>query len=732
MRIAELKRKDGQIDKITCYEQNEFPYHVLNRKVILSKSKKNASGYMTQFATFDIESTTIRPPEYIDWIKHDKKYKLDKKFWPYGFMYHWQMCVAGVVCYGRTWPEWLTFMDKLRDIYETNPEERLVIFVHNLGYEFQFIRNFLERDFGGYEVFAAQPRKPMHVKTNNGFEFRCTYKLSNMSLEKFCENERDCIHPKAAGDLDYKVLRTPSTHIKKREFGYCIADVVGLYESIQSIMKHEKDTLVTMPLTSTGYIRRDVRRECRHDARYREKYFLGTRIDETVYIMLKEAGRGGNTHTNRYMAGDIWKNADSFDEVSGYPAMQLLKPEFPISKFTAYGDIENRAEFEKLNKKYATLFRVVFRNLRVRKEIPMPYLPISKANDYSRKEYEADNGRFLSAGCAAFTLTNVDWEIVKLQYQWDEFFITDMHFATKGYLPEPIRRAIKRHFTSKCELKLKIQKLEEIEDLTKEQEALLENYNYLYAKSKNRLNGIFGMTYSDIVRDTITIDEESGEWKVSRPEDIESELAKYYKSKNSFLNYAWGVWTTALNRYHLETLLQATGGYGIGAGHSGRVIYCDTDSSKCIDVDYQLIDELNQKIIEENIEADAYVDIEGERFYLGLYDKENKEPIKEFKALGAKKYAYVDNKGLHVTISGVNKKLGAEELGDIKNFKPGMKFIKAGGTCLYYNDDQIHYIEVNGEKILTASNVGMVDSSYTLNITDEYAALIGYGVEQEE
>ena len=732
MRIAELKRKDGTIDKITCYEQHEFPFHVLNRKVILSKSKKNASGYMTQFATFDIESTTIRPPEYIDWVKHDKKYKLDKKYWPYGFMYHWQMCVNGVVCFGRTWPEWITFMQKLRDIYELSPEERFVVFVHNLGYEFQFIRNFLERDFGGYEVFAAQPRKPMHVKTNNGFEFRCTYKLSNMSLEKFCENERDCIHPKAAGDLDYKILRTPSTPIKKREFGYCIADVVGLYESVQSIMKHEKDTLVTIPLTSTGYIRRDVRRECRHDIRYREKYFLGTRIDETVYIMLKEAGRGGNTHTNRYMAGDIWKNADSFDEVSGYPAMQLLKPEFPISKFTAYGEIENRAEFEKLNKKYATLFRVVFRNLRVRKEIPMPYLPISKANDYSRKEYEADNGRFLTAGCAAFTLTNIDWSIVKLQYQWDEFFVTDMHFAKKGYLPEAIRRAIKRHFTAKCELKLKIQKLEDLEELTKEQEALLENYKYLYAKSKNRLNGIFGMTYSDIVRDTITIDEESGEWKVSRPEDIESELAIYYKSKNSFLNYAWGVWTTALNRYHLETLLQATGGYGIGKGHSGRVIYCDTDSSKCIDVDYQLIDELNQKIIEENIEADAYVDIEGERFYLGLYDKENKDPIKEFKALGAKKYAYVDKKGLHVTISGVNKKLGAEELGDIKNFKPGMKFIKAGGICLYYNDDQIHYIEINGEKILTASNIGMVDSSYTLNITDEYAALIGYGVEEEE
>ena len=726
MRIAYIPRKDGQIDNIEAYYWDEFPLEKLSPKIALSKQKNKQQGLFTEFATFDIESTTIEPPEYLEWVKHDKKYDLKRDYWPYGFMYHWQMCVHGICVYGRRWEEWVKFMYKLKEVYKTTKDTRFIIYVHNLGYEFQFIRNFLQRDFGGYEVFAAQKRKPMTVKTGNGFEFRCSYKLSNMSLQKFTENENGCIHPKMAGDLDYKILRSPETELNDIEFGYCIGDVLSLYEAILSIREHEKDTLLTIPLTSTGYIRRDSRRECRLDKHYRDKYFYGTRLTPLAYTLNKEAGRGGNTHTNRYMSGTIWEDADSYDEVSGYPAMQLLLPEFPISKFTNYGEIESREEFEKMNSKYATLFRIIFRNLRVKKHIPMPYLPISKAWDYSRKEYKADNGRFLSAGCAAFTLTNIDWEIVKLQYEWDEIMISDFHFATKGYPPDPIRRVIKKHFRQKCELKLKIKKLEDMEQ-TPEVIAKLEDATYLYGKAKNRLNGIFGMTYSDIIRPTIAVDDETGQWNESAPEDIEAELTKYYKSRNNFLNYAWGVWTTALNRRHLETLLQATGGYGIGEGHSGQVIYCDTDSSKAINVDHAFIDELNQKIIELNIKADAFCEIDGERFYLGLYDKENKQPIKKFISLGAKKYAYEDEKGLHVTISGVNKKLGAKELQSIDNFVPGFKFKEAGGNTLYYNDDKIHYIEVEGVKILTASNIGMVDSSYTLNITDEYADLIAYG-----
>ena len=110
---------------------------------------------------------------------------------------------------------------------------------------------------------------------------------------------------------------------------------------------------------------------------------------------------------------------------------------------------------------------------------------------------------------------------------------------------------------------------------------------------------------------------------------------------------------------------------------------------------------------------------------MGVYEHENKEPIKEFKTLGAKKYAYVDAKGLHCTISGVSKKLGAQELKTIDNFKIGFVFRDAGGMELYYNDNVgIHQETVNGCTFTTASNVAMIDGTYTIGITDEYAELI--------
>ena len=73
----------------------------------------------------------------------------------------------------------------------------------------------------------------------------------------------------------------------------------------------------------------------------------------------------------------------------------------------------------------------------------------------------------------------------------------------------------------------------------------------------------------------------------------------------------------------------------------------------------------------------------------------------------------------------MSKKLGAEELKTIDNFKIGFVFRDAGGMELYYNDNVgIHQETVNGCTFTTASNVAMIDGTYTIGITDEYAELI--------
>ena len=706
MRPACIKRFDGGEDVIDTYNIHDFPYENLNTKALICKHKKKPKYIVYTFATFDIETTTID----------------NGTDTPYGFMYHWQMDVGGYVVTGRRWEEWVEFMLKLVEIFKTDETRHFVVYIHNEAFEFQFIRDFLNEYMGGFTVFAAERRKPIYVTTGNGVEFRCSYKLTNMSLEKAVENELGVVHCKAAGDLDYRVIRTADTPLDDTEYGYCVSDVVSLYEMIERRLINEHDNLESIPMTSTGYVRRDCRNACRKDEDYREE-FLKQEMTESVYTLLMEAGRGGNTHANRYMSGRVWHDVDSFDVASSYPAQMFLR-KFPVSKFTPYGDIDSMKELDGLLTKYACLFRVIFTGLEVRDNIGMPYIAISKATAHS-KNVSLDNGRVLSVinredrekdrGYLALTLTDVDFQIIKDEYTWDDMSISDFHIATYGYLPEALLSQVMAYFKAKTELKDKIKEADKRVD---EEEAA--NLAYLYAKSKNRLNGIFGMCYTNPVHNVISINED-GEWIEDVPE-IADTLKKYWKSRNNFLVYAWGVWITAWARRHLEDLFNALG--------QDKVIYGDTDSGKAVDVDISKIDALNAKIMALADKRGAYCDYNGTRYYMGVYEHENKIPIAKFKTLGAKKYVYEDEKGLHVTISGVNKKLGAKELESIDNFVPGFIFKDAGGLTLYYNDAEqgIHEITVDGCTMTTASNIGMIDSTYEIGITSEYAELIGYNI----
>lgn len=710
MRISYIVRRDGERDAVKTYEVDEFPWEELPPLFIKCNRKKG--NYISRYiAAFDIETTTIE--------KRDAKGELTER--PYGFMYHWQMAVgvtSPIVVTGRTWPEWVTFMSRMTDQLGIDETHNLMCYIHNAGYEFQFIRDYLTEHFGGFTVFASQERKPITIKTGSGIHFKCSYKLSNMSLSKATLNEKGVEHPKADGDLDYRKIRTPSTPLDDTEFGYCVSDVVSLFEYIRQVMVNEGDNLESIPLTNTGYIRRTCRNSCRKDPHYREDFQKMT-MSEKVYGLLKDAARGGDTHANRYMAGYIQKDIDSYDAQSDYPA-QMCMQKFPMAKFTPYGDVKTRAELDSLVNDYPCLFRAMFTNLRVKPETAMPYASASKCQALS-KGHKEDNGRVLDTrvkgeiGYAVLTLTDIDWKIIDSQYTWDDVYISDMHISEYGYLPECLLDVVRYYYTQKTVLKYKIEQIKGKKRKSRQDKYELANLEYLYAKSKNRLNSIFGMCFTDPVHDQVLIDED-GEWDTIEPE-ISAALAKYYNNRNSFLNYAWGVWVAAHARYHLFRLIRAAG--------EQSAIYCDTDSGKLINPDHGAIEKLNKEIMELAEQRKAYADVGGKRYYMGIFEKENDEPIPEFKTLGAKKYAYSDKEGLHVTVSGVGKKDGAKELGTIDNFKVGFEFTEAGGICLYYNDNEgIHYITVNGEKIETASNIGMVDSTYTLGYTKDYDTLL--------
>lgn len=695
MRKCALQTLDGTEKQYTAYYCNEFPFQDL--RLIAQKSrKKKGDEILSNFATFDIETTTITEPVKV------------------AFMYHWQMCVQGILVYGRYWDEWVKFIKKLAFELELGETRKFVIYVHNLPFEFQFMRDFLKEELGGFTGFYIDKRKPLSVRCTNGIEFRCSWKLTNMSLEKACKFERGVEIGKQSGDLDYKKIRTPVTPITDKEFGYCMADVLSLYQLIENRLLNEFDTLESIPMTSTGYVRRDCRRATEKQTGYRE-LFLSTRLTDSVYTLLKEAARGGDTHANRFLSGRIIQDVDSFDVQSSYPAMLKMR-KFPMTKFVPYGDVESKEELDKLLAEKACLFRVAFTNLRLKEHIAMPYLSSDKALNLSGERL--DNGRVLSADIARYTLTDVDYRIIAKQYDWDEneFYVSDMHVAEYGYLPESILSIVDKYFELKTRLKGEIAKAKKRGDAE-----TLNDLEYQYAKSKNRLNAIFGMMYTDPVRETITLTED-GEWNIE-DKDLSEELEKYYKSRNSFLYYAWGIWTTAHAREHLNRLVNLTG--------QDTTIYCDTDSSKCYaskDI-RDAVSAANREIAAEAETRNAYCDYDGVRYYMGIYEHEAN--YVRFKTLGAKKYVYEQYnkegvKELHVTISGVNKEQAPYELGRLENFVPGFTFLKAGGLEMEYVDMPIREITVNGCTFKTASCIASTDSTYEVGITGEYAEVIGY------
>ena len=116
-------------------------------------------------------------------------------------MYVWQFGIYNLVTCGRTWNEFLVLLKAVRAILGLNEKLRLIVYVHNLAYEFQFMRKLIDWD----KVFFLDERKPVYAIAQ-GIEFRCSLKLSSKSLAKVAEDLQKYKVSKKTGDLDYQLI----------------------------------------------------------------------------------------------------------------------------------------------------------------------------------------------------------------------------------------------------------------------------------------------------------------------------------------------------------------------------------------------------------------------------------------------------------------------------------------------------------------------------------------------
>ena len=603
-------------------------------------------------------------------------------------MYVWQMQLEQYTVMGRTWEEFLTFLTEL----STKAGKRtLVMWVHNLSFEFQFLQGIYQ--FKKEDVFAVQSRKILKCIMFGNIEFRCSYLQTNISLDAFTR-KMGCEVRKLTGTFDYKKIRYPDTPLDETEIAYCVNDVRSLVEALKIEMAADQDTLATIPLTSTGYVRRQAKRTMQ--TMYGFHYWIRDQLPGfDLYTVLREAFRGGNTHASRFYAGQILQNVHSIDRSSSYPDV-LVNCKFPVSKFRyRAGMTLDKLQREIRISHKAAVFRIGFKNLRLIDEFyPCPYLSRDKCRNL--EHCLCDNGRVLTADNLETTLTDIDLAIVESQYTWDYAITWDVYTARYGYLPRPFRDLVNYYYKQKTQLKG------------------VSGQEIYYDKFKAMVNSLYGMCAQDPVKDSIVYDSDLDELYTLAGSDPADLLQK--SNRKAFLSYSVGVWCTAHARRELQEMIDLAG---------LQFIYADTDSVKYIgELDYS---EYNDRIRARSISNDAFADDpKGHRHYMGVYEKDAE--YEQFVTLGAKKYAYVINGKTHVTCAGVNKKKGGEELekaGGLAAFKPGFTFYEAGGTEALYNDHTNMYtVSDQGMKIHVTPNVVIKESTYTLGIAGEYKRIL--------
>jgi hypothetical protein len=705
------------------YTAETYPFERIYESGIAARkrgkrAKSQRVEYVNVVAAFDIETSVV----------HRMENGEDE---PHAFMYVWQVAIDSDVIMGRSWDAFFAFLGHVDEMCSALQESKnldtkpyLVMFVHNLAYEFQFLAGLYP--FQPEEVFLREARKPIYARMLGCIEFRCSYMHSNMSLSKFTEIMK-CEHRKLDGDtFDYDVVRYPWSELTDYETQYCINDVLGLVEAIKTEMKRDGDTLHTLPLTSTGYVRRDAKAAL-WPIRWKIESILPYQRE---YALLRAAFRGGDTHANRYKVGKILENVESYDETSAYPAQQRTR-NFPITPFRWLSgeDLQMSNIIDYIRHGRAVVGRYVFSGLRLRNERePVPYLSLSKTQSSA---FVVDNGRLLSADLCTTTLTEIDLAIVMRQYSADKIACEEAMIARKGPLPKQYLDVIDKYYQDKTMLK-------NGPDGETEDEA--DERQYQYMKSKNKLNGIYGMSAQDPIRESIQFID--GDYQAVHKTDEEKRQAL----EKAYFPYQWGVYTTAWARYALHEAIQIAG---------DNIIYNDTDSVKT-DAPIDLT-ELNARLVDRAKRCGAFAhDRNGKVYYMGVFDKE--DGYDRFITQGAKRYAYERDGKLGVTVSGVSTKkvksagltLGALELkeaGGLSAFKPGryaqdeagrykkdekgrrlreggMVWTLAAGSISVYNDSADFWIKVDGHELHITRNVALIPNSYTMSHSEDYERLL--------
>lgn len=674
-----VKTKNGK-EAIRAYRPDEMKLPILNFKELQKNHK------ITKFATSYIclDTETSHTTNDCGWI------------------YQWAAKLKGLYVYGRKPSEIIEFMTLVAEHYELSATKKIMLVIHNMSYDIQYLKHFIRKYDPTAEFLAIDSHSIIQCDVI-GFRIICSYKLTNLSLANLSDSYSET-YDKAVGEIDYNVVRYQDTELTDSDWYYMFSDVASQNDGIEGYLKMQGYRyLFRAPITSTGFVRANCRYAANSDETWRDQ-FLESALDLEQYKLNRQAFMGGVCICSFKYSGVTFrsKKLRHKDFTSSYPARQLLDY-FPSGAPSWYGEIESEEELDDVCNTYCAVFMLTLTNVHIKKGVTAPCIPSSKC---VHKENELKvNGKIVTADTLTIAVCELDYKWIKRQYIYDEISVDHLLIFERGQMPKWLKDEAFEYFKNKCTLK----------DADDEKSVML------YGKSKNMLNGIYGMTATAIIREVFKMNGDYVLTKKDQTEDDEqSALNKYYHSYNNFMPYQYAVWTTAHARDALYTMIEATGNNdGIDDYENGvydltdvyiNFIYCDTDSVFYIETpeNKKRMDAYIEYCRDRAVKAGAFVDNK----ILGLPTDEPQ--LTAFRAIHSKCYAMREwNKKtgkyeLVVTIAGIPKgatkwkngkpifKTNAQELGNIDRLADGFTFKHCGGIRCVYNERPIETTSING------------------------------------
>lgn len=611
-------------------------YKTDKKQVFDDEGNRHTLEYIRVPMSFDLESYSFRD--------HGARRSV---------MWAWGVGIGEDTVYiGRTWGQFVEFWETLSEKWGLSEYRRVLVYVHNLAYDFQFFRKWCPVT----KVFSLEPRRACYVETAWGVEFRCSYLLTGYSLEKVGEHLTGHNIRKLSGEIDYNLPRHSETQLSPEELQYLEHDCLVVCCHIQECIDREGG-IQKIPLTKTGYVRRLTRKACFTNPnkvrgkkdytcwRY-QQFMKGLTLDRFLYDQARAAFQGGYTHANPwYSTKEPLEQVSSYDFTSSYPAV-MVSELFPMTPPSMVEGPMTKEEFNEYINLYCCIFTARFEGLESRFDQDHY---ISESHAVLEGNRQISNGRIVWADTCTVTITEQDYKIIRKTYKWKVLQVSGFMRFGRGYLPRPIVQTVMELYQQKTELK---------GVPGKEQE---------YLSAKELLNSVYGMMVQNPLRPDIPYDLEDEEWgypleegsrQLEVPPDKDEALEKYNQDSKRFLWYLWGVYVTAYARRNLWTgILECGEDY----------IYSDTDSIKILNHEkHQDYFTRYNAAITGQIEAclDYYhmdrglacpQTVKGVSKPLGVWDYEG--TYKRFKTLGAKRYMTEDQQGtISITVSGLNKK----------------------------------------------------------------------------